>query len=169
MPDTVAGQFGELILAHFKPNEDVYLGLKEVAKKHNIRTGVVLNIVGGLTVADVGYFSRSGPVEEMKMDYHHLTGPFEVSGIGMIGLEEGGEPYLHVHVTLTCGETTVCGHLHEGCVVRSLIATSHFTVFIAKVEGAELLTRWDRECRHQFPKVYPNGAPYHEIKSVPLR
>ncbi|MBI3965377.1 MAG: DNA-binding protein [Chloroflexi bacterium] len=169
MPDTIAGELGEVILARFEPNEDLYLGLKAVAEKHKIRTGVILTITGGITVANLGYFSRSGPVEETKMDYHELTGPFEASGHGMIGLKEDGEPYLHVHLTVTCGDTTVCGHLHEGCIVRSLIPTSHFTVFIAKITGAELLTRWDAECRNQFPKVYPNGAPYHEIKAVPVK
>ncbi|MBI3965853.1 MAG: DNA-binding protein [Chloroflexi bacterium] len=165
MPDSITGQIGEIVLARFEPNEDLYLGLIEVVKRRNIRTGVILTITGALTEASVGYFPRSGPIEETKMEITHLKGPFEVSGHGMIGIE-AGEPYVHVHLTMTCGEMTVCGHLHEGCLVRSLLPTSHFTVFIAKIEGAELHMIWDREARHAFPKLYPNGGPYHELKEV---
>jgi predicted DNA-binding protein with PD1-like motif len=166
MPDMISGNLGEIILARFKPNEDLYLGLQEVAREYNIRTGVIMTITGGLTVANIGYMDRSGPMEEIMMESHVHHGPFEASGHGMIGVDEDGEPYVHVHITLTCGDLTVCGHLHEGCLVRSLLPTSHFTVFIVKVEGAELQLVWDMECRETLPEVYPNGAPVHVLKSI---
>ena len=65
----------------------------------------------------------------------------ECSGVGIIGqtletfdggdsgvVHRAGEPYLHIHVTITVGGGTFMGHLIEGCIVRSLTRQSHFTI-----------------------------------------
>lgn len=100
----------------------------------------------------------------------------ECSGVGIIGqtletfdgsahsgvVHKAGEPYLHVHLTITVGGQTFMGHLIEGCTVRSLSKQSHFTIALAKVEGAQLNARLSKERTAK----YPTGFPIHELLQV---
>jgi hypothetical protein len=83
-----------------------------------------------------------------------VPGPLEASGHGIIGrfdasgFEEApvvfgepmahDEPYMHVHLTMASAKRTVCGHLLDGTIIRSNYPKSHFTVIIARIEGAML-------------------------------
>lgn len=87
----------------------------------------------------------------------------ELSGHGIIGIQADGQPYLHVHAAFTDADgKTVVGHLNKGTTVRSLLPTSHFTIFIARVRGVELREFWDREFALTNPG-FPKGYPYHEL------
>jgi len=163
----VVGRTGRVIVARLEKDEDLLLALREVVKRSGMKSGVVLSITGALMHAVVQKFvsgqSAIGVVE--------LEGPMEVSGHGIVGWvsspERGkepfgvgryidGEPYVHVHVTITTPAQTLCGHLMEGCTVRSHHAISHFTIVVAEIEGAALNMRSD-----------PHGGLYHELKRVP--
>ena len=151
MAITIAGSFSEIIFARFDVGEDLRLGLLKVIKEKDIKSGVVLSIVGALENARMHRFRAVGD-PSIKTDAVELRGPLEVSGHGIIGEfdapqfgstpfnKEGtfihGEPYLHVHLTATSAEQTICGHLMNGSIVRSLHPTSHFTVIIGKIAGA---------------------------------
>ena len=121
-----------------------------------------MSITGGINEAHLSYFPESGPIESTKVREYHIQGPLEASGHGIIGFNTGGEPYLHVHLTVTNGEGTVCGHLLPGTTVRSIIPRTHFTVMIARFVGAELHYTWFKDAG-PWSKFYPEGAPYHEL------
>lgn len=166
MAKHIGARLGEVVLAQFDGGEDLYDGIVRVVKERGIKCGLVLNIVGGLTKANLSYFHEAGP-ETLTPRISEVPGPLEASGIGVIGVFEDGEPYLHVHLTVTSGERTICGQLEQGTIVRSLLPHSHFTIMIASVEGALLKLVWDREAEKLNPHYFPLGARIHELISLP--
>ena len=105
-----------------------------------------------------------------------FDGMMECSGVGTIGqsldtydsegksgiVYRAGEPNLHIHLTVTLAGKTYMGHLIEGCIVRSLHKQSHFTIVLAKTEGALLNFRVSKETT----ATYPNGLPIHDLQQV---
>lgn len=175
---SVAGKMEAVIYARLAPGADVYRELKRVCKEHDIRTGVVMTITGALDKARVQLLTTD-IAETGSPLVVDIPGPIEVSGHGLIGTmrqnnsgglfeaEEAGSAYLHVHVTLTAGTganlKTVCGHMLEGCTVRSRHPISHFTIVIGKVSGVALDLVMDRE--HVLPG-YPQGYRYHALTAT---
>ena len=173
MVDVIArATMGEVIWAQLDAHGDLYDEIIEICKRENIRSGVVLNIVGGLHKArlslplhSTGFDSQPGILE--------LEGMMEAQGIGTIGytvdsydsstqsgiVYEAGEPNLHIHMTITHEGKSYMGHLLQGCLVRSLHPKSHFTIVLAKTPGAQLNFRVSEE---KTPK-YPNGIPIHDL------
>ena len=151
MVSTVSGKLSEIIFARFEPGEDLRQGLLAVIKQKEIKSGVVLSITGALERAIVQHFRGVGE-PSISVELIEVPGPLEVSGHGIIGQVEApafgdtsfgvgddfvhGEPYLHVHLTATSAKETVCGHLMDGSLVRSIHPTSHFTVVLGRIEGA---------------------------------
>ena len=150
---TVSGRLNEIIFARFDPGEDLRQGLMAVIKEKNIQSGVVLSITGALTRATLEHFYELGDAC-VPIGIIEVPGPLEVSGHGLIGEVEApafgdapfgvgddfihGEPYLHVHLTVTSAKETICGHLLNGTPVRERPGSSqsHFTVVIGQIEGA---------------------------------
>lgn len=174
----VCGNLESIVYARLEPRADLYQELRRVCKENDIKTGVVLTITGGLESARLQLLTTS-QVRTGTPEIIELTGPFEVSGHGLIGQfrqgdsggifqgEEAGSPYLHVHLTLTVGSgqdvKTYCGHLVDGCIVRSHHAISHFTVVLAKVRGVQLDLVADRSAARPG---YSDGLRYHELTAT---
>jgi hypothetical protein len=105
-----------------------------------------------------------------------LHGMMECSGFGTIGRTidtydseatsgiyyEAGTPNLHIHVTVTQAGKTYMGHLIKGCQIRSVHPKSHFTIVLARTEGAVLDFRVSRETTAKYPK----GVPIHDVHSL---
>jgi len=175
MPDTIAhARLGRVIYAQLSPGEDLYEAIKEVVRREKIKTGLVLSITGGLSKVRMSMPVKQESVESTP-GLIELSGTAEASGHGLIGqtmdswaspssgiFNQAGEPYVHVHLTVTVAGKTYCGHLIEGCVVRSLVEKSHFTIALAEVEGAVLNFCVNRTTT----AAYPSGIPYHELIEV---
>lgn len=173
MVDVIAkARMGEVIWAQLDPNGDVYDEIMEICRRENIRSGVVLNIVGGLRKARLS-MPISATDAETPPGVLELEGMMEAQGIGTIGqtvdtydsegtsgiLYEAGTPNLHIHMTVTHGGKSYMGHLIKGCTVRSLHPKSHFTIVLAKTEGALLNFKVSEERTEKYPK----GIPIHEL------
>lgn len=162
----------EVIWAQLEPDADLYLEIMAICRRENIRSGVVLNIVGGLRKARL-----SMPVKETDMHTPpgilELEGMIECSGVGTIGITRDtydsenvsgiiyrkGEPNLHIHMTVTHAGKSYMGHLIEGCLVRSVHPVSHFTIVLARTPGALLNFRVSKEKTEK----YPMGVPIHDL------
>ena len=175
---TVVGKLESVIYARLAPGADLYRELKRICKENGVRTGIVMTITGGMEKATLQLLTKTisstGSPEVVE-----IPGPFEASGHGLRGTmrqsnsggifqkDEAGSTYLHVHLTMTVGSgedvKTWCGHLIEGCIVRSKHPISHFTVVIGKVAGVELELVADRE--HVMPG-YPDGYRYHSLTAT---
>ncbi len=172
---TAHARITDIIVAQLDPDGDIYDEIMAIAKEHQIETGFVINIVGGLRKARLSLPLTKGAVEAQP-GVIELEGLMECSGFGPLGMNrdtydsEGasgivyreGEPYIHVHLTVTHEGKTYMGHLIEGCQVRSLHENSHFTIMIAKTEGAMLNFRVSKE----RTGAYPQGIPIHDLVSA---
>jgi predicted DNA-binding protein with PD1-like motif len=176
MPDVLAhAKITDIIYAQLPKDGDLYNEIMEIARRENIKTGFVLNIVGGLRKARL-----SMPVQatstESQPGVMEWEGLMECSGVGTIGqtvetydsegssgiVYRAGEPNLHIHLTITHAGKTYMGHLIEGCLVRSLHAQSHFTIVLAKTEGAVLNFKVSKE----RTEAYPKGIPIHDLQQL---
>ena len=161
----------EIIYAQLSPGADLYQSLLELVRRENIRTGLVIDITGGLSNVRL-----SLPVKETSVDAApgmiELSGTAEASGHGIIGqtletfISSGsgidnikGEPYVHVHLSVQLAGKTLCGHLIDGCLIRSVHEKSHFTIAVMRTEGALINFRVTKE----VTSAYPKGIPYHEL------
>jgi predicted DNA-binding protein with PD1-like motif len=169
MTSEVVGRMGRVYMTRLGKNEDLLQAIYGVVRRSGMKAGVVLSITGALTHAVLQKFMKG----EKAIGVTEFDGDMEVSGHGIVGWvsapERGkepfgvgryvnGEPYAHVHLTVTTADQTLCGHLMEGCRVRSNHAISHFTIMIAELEGAELRMRSDPD--------HPGGL-YHELVELP--
>jgi predicted DNA-binding protein with PD1-like motif len=172
---TAHARITDIIVAQLDPDGDIYNEIMTIAKDHQIETGFVINIVGGLRKARLSMPLSKGDVEAQP-GVLELEGLMECSGVGTLGMNrdtydsEGssgilykeGEPNIHVHMTVTHEGKTYMGHLIEGCQVRSLHESSHFSIMIAKTEGAMLNFRVSKE----RTDAYPRGIPIHDLVSA---
>lgn len=126
----------EIIVARIDIDADLFCELKKLVKEKNIRSAAILSITGSLWKAGLRIF-RGGK----KTDVCELQGPFEMSGSGTITeSEKEGEPYVHVHLTVTGAEGTYLGHLIEGCKVRTF-----GEIIILPIEGITMKKIMDKD------------------------
>ena len=176
MVDVIAhARITDVIYAQLPQNGDLYNEIMEIARRENIKTGMILNIVGGLQKARLSMPVTTTSVESQP-GIREFDGLMECSGVGTIGhnvdtydsegssgiVYRAGEPNLHIHLTITLAGQTFMGHLIEGCIIRSLHKQSHFTIILAKTEGAQLDFKVSKETTAKYPK----GIPIHDLRQV---
>jgi predicted DNA-binding protein with PD1-like motif len=159
MHKQVVGRTGRVIVAHFDKDEDLLEGIRQVLKEQKIRTGYIPTITGAVRKARLQKFPAA-PTPQPSPVVVELDGPLEANGSGIFGIVEApeqgtkpfalsgnvhGEPYVHVHLTVTSAKETMSGHLMPGTTINSLHPISHFTIYIVEVLGAELQIRCDEE------------------------
>lgn len=170
----VSSRITDVYWVQLRQGADLYEAIHDTAVKYDIYTGLVLNVVGGLSRARLS--TPGNPkVIEAQPGIVEFEGTMEASGVGFIGhnldtfestqsgiVDRAGEPNIHVHLTVGQMGMTHMGHLIEGCIVRSLTAKSHFTIVMAKTEGAALEMRLSEET---FAN-YPGGVPVHHLRAT---
>ncbi len=101
-----------LIFVRLFPNEDIYEELRNVCKKHNVKTAVVLSGLGQLKQFKLGYFKEKGNYLPQRFEKPHEL----LSLTGNIS-RQGKECEFHLHATLGDENKNVFGgHLIEGKV-----------------------------------------------------
>ena len=65
-------------------------------------------------------------------------------------------------MTVTHAGKSYMGHLIKGCQVRSLHKKSHFTIMLARTEGAVL----DFKVSAEKTEKYPKGIPIHDLHAM---
>jgi len=149
----LGGKAEEIVYARFDKDQDLLKGIQDICRQMHIQTGVVLSITGTLDRAVLQRFPEKESTD-VPIGVMEIPGPLEATGHGIIGETYApslgqepfgmsqlvhGEPYVHVHLVVTSARETVCGHIMEGCRVRSSRhPVSHFTVAIARVSGVLL-------------------------------
>lgn len=105
-------QDGELVIAKLDDGEDFFGSMREVAEKHDIGSGVIVNGIGMLKELVIGYFPGKGKYEETSFER-----PMELTSMqGNIATKDGG-PVFHVHVNLAGPDKRIHGgHLIKGTV-----------------------------------------------------
>lgn len=165
MSYAVSGKLSDLIFVRLDKGQDLLQAIKDAAREHDIKAGVVIDITGSVTKARVQKFPGKNHDPNVRIEVVEIEGPLELTGHGIIGATEGsggigeykdGEPYVHVHVVVTSADQTICGHLMPGTLVRSHLEVSHFTIVLGKAEGVSLTAAFKQT-------EDGKGRIYHEL------
>jgi predicted DNA-binding protein with PD1-like motif len=102
----------DLIFVRLHQGDDLFESLKEIARKCDLKVGVVISGIGMLKQAELAYFVSSGRYSPVL-----FPEPLElVSLAGNIILQDD-EYHMHLHAVLADeGKQTVAGHLSNGKV-----------------------------------------------------
>jgi predicted DNA-binding protein with PD1-like motif len=127
----------EMILTRLMPGEDLFAGLKKIAKDHGIERGVILSAIGSLK--DVVFRNVKTniemPVKLENTNEIEEKGPFELLSLeGNIFSSEGEEdPIIHLHVMFGSPQGNVMGgHLFKATVFTAT------EIFIGKIVGSSV-------------------------------
>ncbi len=101
-----------MIIIRLFPEEDIHEMLKEVCRKHDITTAVVISGIGQLKHIQLGYFKEKG---SYVVDTYHK--PHELLSLSGNICQQDNEYVLHLHAVLGNEQkTTLGGHLIAGIV-----------------------------------------------------
>ena len=102
--------------------------LREVAKKADIHTGVVISGIGRLRKGHIHTVvsNKYPPTDE----YIRLEGPLEIAQFG--GIIADYQPHVHINL-MTLDRRYLGGHLEEGCEILALSEIS-----ILRLKGLKL-------------------------------
>ncbi|MDO8281765.1 MAG: DNA-binding protein [Thermodesulfovibrionia bacterium] len=123
------GRQGRMIVAKFDDGDDVLKGLVDIAKKEDIRAGV-LYVVGGMKKGDIVV----GPEDESLPPvpvWKSLDESHEVVGIGTIFWQDD-EPKIHFH-----GAFGKKDMMKIGCLRKNSEAFLVLEVIIMEIEGVD--------------------------------
>ncbi|MBS1990818.1 MAG: DNA-binding protein [Cyanobacteria bacterium SZAS LIN-2] len=100
----------QTIVVRLKPGSDLEQSLAKTARDNNLRAGVIISLVGSLTV---GTLRLAG-----APDGTEIQGPLEiVSATGTLSATS-----MHVHISVSDGAgKTIGGHLLPGCLVYTTV------------------------------------------------
>lgn len=126
-----------VILTRIMPGEDLFAGLKKIAKNHGIERGVILSAIGSLKNVVLRNVKSNIelPVKLENTNEMEEKGPFELLSLegNIIPPESDGEPIIHVHVMLGSPSGGVMGgHLFKATVFTTT------EIFIGKIVGSSV-------------------------------
>lgn len=133
----------EVYFMRFRPGEDLFERITEVAKEKNIERATILSGIGSL--CDVALRDlKTGidlPVNVDKTNLMEEYGPFElltlegniVPLVGEFGDLKDGDPVIHLHCTFG----TAYGNLFGGHLFKATVFTTT-ELFIAKVKNSQV-------------------------------
>ena len=103
---------GGLVIAKIEDGEDFLGSLREVASKHNIESGVIINGIGMMRDSVIGYFPGKGTYDETS-----FPEPMEMTSMqGNIATKDG-DTVFHVHVNLAGRDKQV----HGGHLIKATV------------------------------------------------
>jgi len=107
----------ELVFIRLDPGEKVLENIKKVIKERNIKSGVIVSGIGGLSVCRIHSMIAGDPPNLLRRykKYYEIMGPIELSS--MQGIIADQRP--HLHVTVSNGKEILIGHMEESCIVFS--------------------------------------------------
>jgi uncharacterized protein len=142
------GSFKRIIMGRIPIGADLLEAIYEMAKRENIRNGLILMGIGALSKAtfrNLKVFPTEYPITAKDRIYFKVEKPLElVSLTGYIVPKLNGKPHVHAHfaASTVTGETiaTYGGHLENGAITHVKAA-----VAIGELDGMEMGKRWVEE------------------------
>jgi len=118
-------QFDKIYLLRMDRGEEIHSTLEAFCRQHSITAGWLTGI-GALMQAELGYFNR----ERKEYSWKVINTDHELTSLaGNISIKDG-EPWLHLHATLSDDNFQVtAGHLKSGVI--SITGE----IWIQRVEG----------------------------------
>lgn len=118
------GKLERIIMGKLKIGEDLLGGLEELARKENVRTGVILSGIGALQKAvfrNAKIMPADYKMEDKYRVYVEIQNPLELLSLsGWIATTDKGELNIHAHFSASTviDDKVVCmgGHLTRGTI-----------------------------------------------------
>ena len=149
-----AGNLSKVVMLRVLPGSDIIEGIEEVCRDLQMNSGAITCCIGSLQRVS---FLIAVPLEtKIGAGYSEpkiLDGPLEfLSAQGMIGEEEDGGIFVHLHGVLSDRDGEVCGgHLIKG--ENPVLITCE--IMISAVEGVRMKRRYDPETEMKL--LTPSG------------
>jgi predicted DNA-binding protein with PD1-like motif len=133
-------------MGKFGMNTDLLEGIKELVRREQIRTGVILSVVGALkkaTFRNLIVLPADLKVEKHHRLYFDLEQPMEIVSLtGWIATTEDGEEEIHAHFSASTviegNVVTLGGHLGPG-----ILTSIKVVVTIGVIEDTEITAALD--------------------------
>jgi predicted DNA-binding protein with PD1-like motif len=107
----------DFIVFRLDDGKDVIEGMKQLAKDHQITSGVVIGGIGMLRDFEIGFYSR----ERMAYVTKRFTEAVELLSFSGNISKRTNESFFHLHVALAKEDTsTIGGHLEKATVHNTL-------------------------------------------------
>jgi predicted DNA-binding protein with PD1-like motif len=140
------GRMDRVVMAKLGIHHDLLEGIKELAKKEGIQTGVILSGIGALESAifrNVKIMPPDFKVDDRYRLYLKLQQPLEIVSLtGWIATKENGEIEVHAHFSASTvmedKVVTLGGHLIPG-----VITSIKVVVVIGVIESKEIKAALD--------------------------
>jgi len=143
------GDIDKIVVARIKLGSDLLKALRNIAIENNIRAGIILSGVGGLSHAEIRNLKNlpeEFPITDRNRLYTSQDGPFEILSISGNISERNGEIVVHAHISISYVKNnqvySIGGHLIEGCIVNPFAE-----VIIAKLKGIIMNREYDEETK----------------------
>jgi predicted DNA-binding protein with PD1-like motif len=124
-----------IILSRLMPDEDLFAGLKRIAKDHGIERGVIISAIGSLKNVVFRNVKTNAeiPVKPENTNEIEEKGPFELLSLegNLFPSESEEEPIIHLHVMLGSPSGSVKG----GHLFKATIFTTT-EIVIGKIVGS---------------------------------
>ena len=126
-----------IILSRLMPDEDLFAGLKRIAKDHGIERGVIISAIGSFKNVIFRNVKTKVemPVKGENTNEIEEAGPFELLSLegNLFPSESEGEPIIHLHVMLGSPSGSVIGgHLFKANVFTTT------EIVIGKIVGSSV-------------------------------
>lgn len=156
-----AGHLSRVVVARLAPGADLLDSIVEIARREEIRSGVILSGAASLSqvaIRNVAVLPAELPITDAERLFLTLNGPYELLAISGNIAEVDGAPFVHAHITVSAGEErglAYGGHLLSGCIVYSLAE-----LVIAEIGGLSLTRPYDPATRgSQLTVASHQGGP----------
>ncbi|OGL58187.1 MAG: hypothetical protein A3J27_00900 [Candidatus Tectomicrobia bacterium RIFCSPLOWO2_12_FULL_69_37] len=147
--DVAEAEVGRVLCIRMAPGDDLYGTTLKICREKGVKAGVIVSAAASLQKAvlrNVWKFPDPFPITDDCRIFTPVNGPLELLQMsGNITQTEGGEPYLHAHVTISLGRpeaTCFGGHLVEGCTIFSTCE-----MVLAEISGVAFMRLMDQHTR----------------------
>lgn len=148
------GRIEKTILARVAPGEDIFAAIREICRRHGVRSGHIATLIGSLRSADVVCVTEDpdDPSKSVYLEPLRMEGRLElVTGTGVMGPDDQGDLSIHIHGVIADSDMKpVAGHLVDSGA-NIVLATAEMV--INSFSGAEFSRSFDEETAFVLFKV----------------
>jgi len=144
-----SGKIDRIVVARIRKDEDLLGSIREIAKKEQIKKGLIVSGIGALkrgVFRNLKHFPEKLPVQDADREFIEIDKPLELLSLsGYICEKEDGESFIHAHFSAS--------HLNEdnrlvalgGHLIEGNITFIKVTIVVAVLKNIDMRIRHSTE------------------------
>ena len=143
--EAIISNNGRFIVGRILPNVDLIEGIEILCKENEIKSGVIISLIGSLSCGKVVYpiSDENSKIGIKYSEETNVEGPLELlSCQGYIGQDEDGEFQIHLHGLMGNENMEIIGG-HFVPSGNQVLATAEITIM--EVDGGNLIRAFDEK------------------------